>query len=57
MNSMKRQKDMKPQDEHPPPHQPWSEDVQYTTGEEQRRIIYSSRKNRAVGPNRDDVLL
>jgi len=34
----------------PPPHQPWSEDVQYTTGEEQRRIIYSSRKNRADGP-------
>ena len=42
MNSMKRQKDMTPEDE---PHR--SEGIQYSTAEKQRN---SSRKNEAVGP-------
>ena len=40
MNSMKMQKDMTPEDE-----PPRSEGVQYATGEEQRAITNSSRKN------------
>ena len=42
MNSMKRQKDMTPEDE-----PPMLEDVQYATGEEQRN---SSRKKEMAGP-------
>ena len=42
MNSVKRQKDMTPEDEHPR-----SLGVQYTTGEEWRN---SSRKNEEAGP-------
>ena len=42
MNSMKRQKDMTPEDE-----PPMLEDVQYATGEEQRN---SSRKNEETKP-------
>ena len=45
MDSMKRQKDMVPEDE---PHR--SEGVQYATGEERRAITNSSRKNEAAGP-------
>ena len=45
MNSMKRQKDMTPEDE-----PPRSENVQYTTREEQTAIISSSRKNEAATP-------
>ena len=45
MDSMKRQKDMTPEDE---PHR--SEGVQYATGEERRAITNSSRKNEAAGP-------
>ena len=44
MNSMKRQKDMTLKDELPS-----LEGVQYATGEEQRAITNSSRKNEA-GP-------
>ena len=46
MNSMKRQKDMTPEDE-----PPRSESIQYSTAEEQRN---SSRKNKAAGPKRND---
>ena len=45
MISMKRQKDMTPEDQHPR-----SEGVQYATGEEQRAITNSSRKNEVTGP-------
>ena len=44
MDSMKRQKDMTTEDE---PHR--LEGIQYVTGEEQRAITNSSRKNEAVG--------
>ena len=44
MNSMKRQKDMTPEDE-----PPRLEGVQYATGEEQRGITNCSRKNEAAG--------
>ena len=47
MKSMKRQKDMIPEDE-----PPRSESVQYATGEEWRAITNSSRKNEAAGPKR-----
>ena len=47
MNSMKKQKDMTPENE---PLR--SEGVQYATGEEQRAITNSSRKNEASGPKR-----
>ena len=46
MNSIKRQKDMTPNDE-----PPRMEGVQYATGEE-RRAINSSRMNEAAGPKR-----
>ena len=46
MNNMKRKKDMTPEDE---PHT--SAGVQYATGEKQRAITNSSRKNEAVGPH------
>ena len=46
MNSMKRQKDMTPEDE-----PPRSESIQYSTVEEQRN---GSRKNKAAGPKRND---
>ena len=45
MNSMKRQKDMTLKDG-----LPRLEGVQYATGEEQRAITNSSRKNEATGP-------
>ena len=45
INSMKRQKDLAPEDE---PHR--LEGIQYVTGEEQRAITNSSRKNEVVGP-------
>ena len=45
MNSMKRQKYMIPEDE-----PARSEDVQYATGEDQRAITNSSRKNEVAGP-------
>ena len=47
-NSMKKQKDMTLEDEHPLP--PRSEGVQYATGEEQKAIMSSSKKNEADGP-------
>ena len=43
---------MKPKDE-----RPRSESVQYATGEEQRAISHSSRKNEAAGPKRKDAHL
>ena len=45
MNSMKRQKDMIPENELPK-----SQGVQYATGEEWRAMAYSSRKNKTIGP-------
>ena len=42
---MKRQKDMTPQDK-----LPWSEDVQYASGEEWKAITNNSRKNEVAGP-------
>ena len=45
MNSMKRQKDMTWEDQCPR-----SEGVRYATGEEQRAITNSSRKNELTGP-------
>ena len=45
MNSVKRQKDMTPEDK-----PPWLEGVQYATREEQRVITNSSRKNETGGP-------
>ena len=45
MNSMRNQKDMVLEDE---PRR--LEGVQYTTGEEERAITNSSRKNEATGP-------
>ena len=45
MNSMKRQKDMTPEDE-----LCRSEGFQYATGEEWRAITNSSRKNEMAGP-------
>ena len=48
MNSMKRLKDMTPQDE--PPTHPRSEGVQYATGEEWTATINNSRKNKVTGP-------
>ena len=46
MNIMKRQKDKTPEDE-----SSRSETVQYVTGEEQRAITNSSRKNEVAEPN------
>jgi len=43
MGSTKRQKDMTPKDEPP------RKGVQYVTGEEQRAIINSSKKNEVAG--------
>ena len=48
MYSMKRQKDMTPEDE-----PPRSEGVQYATGEEQRAVGNSSRKNDVAGPKQE----
>ena len=45
MDSMKRQKEVTPEDEPPRP-----EGIQYATGEEPRTITNSSRKNGAAGP-------
>ena len=50
MNSMKRKKDMTPEDE---PHR--SEGIQYATGEEQKAITNSSRKNEEAGPTQKVV--
>ena len=47
MNSMKKQKDMIPENE-----RLRSERVQYATVEKQRAITNSSRKNEASGPKR-----
>ena len=47
MNSVKRQKDMTPEDE-----PPRSEGVQYATGEEWRAITNSSRKTEEAEPKR-----
>ena len=46
MNCIKGQKDTTLKDE-----SPRSEDVQYATGEEQRRTTNSPRKNEVAGPN------
>ena len=48
MNSMKRQDDMTPEDQ-----PPRLEDVQYATGEEQRAVGNSSRKNDVAGPKQE----
>ena len=51
MNSMKRQKDMTPEDE-----LPRLAGVQYATGEEQRAITNSSRKkNEALWPSKNNA--
>ena len=49
MNCIKGQTDMTPQDE-----SPRSEDVQYATWEDQRRITNSPRKNEAMDQNGHD---
>ena len=49
MNSMKRQKDMTPEDK--------SLRFQYATGKEQRAITNSSRKNEVAGQKRSDTQL
>ena len=46
MNSMKRQKDMTPDET------PRMDHFQHITGEEQRAINNSSRKNEVAGPKR-----
>ena len=48
MNSMKRQKDMTPEDEPPK-----LEGIQYDTGEEWRAVTNSSSKNEATGPKQE----
>ena len=48
MYSMKRQKDTTPEDE-----PPRSVGVQYATGEEQRAVANSSRKNDVAGPKQE----
>ena len=45
MNSIKKQKGLTPEDE-----PRWLESVQYATGEEQRVITNSFRKNEVAGP-------
>ena len=45
INNMKRKKDMTPEAE-----PPRLEGVQYATGEEQRAVTNSSRKNEVAGP-------
>ena len=45
VNNMKRQKDMTPEVE-----PPRLEGVRYATGEEQRAVTTSSRKNEVAGP-------
>ena len=50
MNSMKRQKDVTPEDEPPRP-----EGVQHATGEEQRAITNSYSENEALGQSRNDT--
>ena len=47
MNSMKRQKDMIPENE-----PPWSEGIQYAPREKQRSITNSSTKNEGAGSKR-----
>ena len=54
MNSMKRQKDMTPEDEHCLLQ---LEGVQYPTGEEQRAITNSFRKMKWLGQNGNDTQL
>ena len=51
-DGMKRQKDTTPEDE-----PPRSRGVQYATGEEQRAIINSSRKNEAAGERGNNAQL
>ena len=52
MNSMNRQKYMTQEDEPPK-----SEGVQYSTGEKQREIVNSSKKDEAKGQSRNDTQL
>ena len=52
MDNMERQKDMTPEDE-----LPRSESVQYASGEEQKAITNSSRKNEAAGPKQKSCLV
>ena len=52
MESMKRQKDMTPEDE---PHR--SSGLQYATGEELKAITDSSRKKEEAGQSRHDAQL
>ena len=52
MHSMKRQKDMTLEDEHPR-----SEDVQYAPGEHRRTITNNSRKNEVAVPKWNTVQL
>ena len=52
MGSMKKQKDMTPEDE-----LPRSKCVQYATREEWRAIINSFRKNETAGPSRNDTVV
>ena len=52
MNSMNRQKYMTQEDEPPK-----SEGVQYSTGEKQREIVNSSKKDEAKGQSRSDTQL
>ena len=52
MNSMNSQKYMTQEDEPPK-----SEGVQYSTGEKQREIVNSSKKDEAKGQSRSDTQL
>ena len=52
VNCMKRHKDMTPEDE-----PPRLIGVQYATGEEQRTLTKSSRKNEAAGPEVETMLV
>ena len=52
MNCMKKQRDMILEDE-----PPMSESVPYPTGEEQKTITNTSRKNAMAGPKQNDTQL
>ena len=51
MNTMKKQKDMTPDEP------PRLQGIQYASGEEQKAITNSSRKNEVSGPKKSNVQL
>ena len=50
MNSMKRQKDMTPEDE-----PPMSEGVQYANGEKQEQLLIAPERMKQLGQSRNDT--